>query len=150
MARLSAFVFFLTSQAILFNNSHVLGQDVSKDVFQWTIALDIDLSADSTASAYNSYFVTYGQNKIEWITKRTDKKGQTTTTTNILSIISVKGSWKNVNDDGGIEFGVTMNKSEGTFRAKKSKDAYSISVNLAGKTGGKLVRDFKIRAVGKL
>lgn len=149
MSRLSAFVFFLIVQAMLFCNTHSVGQDISKDVLKWSIVLDIDISADSTASAYNSYFVTYGQNRVEWITKRTDKTGETSTTSNTLNVRSVTGSWKNIKEEGEINFNVVMNKSEGTFKAKKSMGAYSISVSLAGKTGGKLNKVFKIGNIAK-
>jgi hypothetical protein len=149
MARLLAFVFFLTVQALLCNNSHVLGQDISKDVVKWNIVLNIDLSADSTASAYNSYFITYGQDKIEWITKRTDKTGQVSTTTNNLTITSTSGSWKNIKEDGSIQFDVSMNKSEGVFTAKRASGVYAITVSLTGKTGGRLMKEFKISGVAK-
>jgi hypothetical protein len=149
MARLSAFVFFLTVQALLCNNSHVLGQDISKDVVKWNIVLNIDLSADSTASAYNSYFITHGQDKIEWVTKRTDKTGQVSTTSNNLTITSTIGSWKNIKEDGSIQFSVSMNKSEGVFIAKRATGVYSISVNLSGKTGGRLLKEFKVSGIAK-
>jgi hypothetical protein len=149
MARLSAFVFFLTVQALLCNNSHVLGQDISKDVVKWNIVLNIDLSADSTASAYNSYFITYGQDKIEWVTKRTDKTGQVSTTSNNLTITSTSGSWKNIKEDGSIQFDVSMNKSEGVFTAKRASGVYAITVSLTGKTGGRLMKEFKISGVAK-
>jgi len=149
MARLSAFVFFLTVQALLCNNSHVLGQDISKDVVKWNIVLNIDLSADSTASAYNSYFITHGQDKIEWVTKRTDKTGQVSTTSNNLTITSTSGSWKNIKEDGSIQFDVSMNKSEGVFTAKRASGVYAITVSLTGKTGGRLMKEFKISGVAK-
>lgn len=134
---------------MLFSNNHAIGQDIRKDALKWNIVLDIDLSTDSAASAYNSYFITYGQDKIEWITKRTDKIGQVSTTSNKLTITSTSGSWKNIREDGSIQFGVSMNKSEGVFTAKRARGVYAISVNLTGKTGGRLLKEFKISGITK-
>ncbi len=149
MTRLSSFVFLSIVQLLLLISTDSFGQDVSKESLKWNIALDIDLSADSTASAYNSYFITYGQDKIEWITKRTDKTGQVSTTSNKLTITSSTGSWQNIKEDGGIQFGVSMNKSEGVFTAKRASGVYAITVNLTGKTGGRLMKEFKISGVAK-
>jgi hypothetical protein len=149
MTKLTTFIFFSLILLILSCGMSVVGQDVSRDVLKWDIVLDIDLAADSTASAYNSYFITYGQDKIEWITKRTDKTGQVSTTSNKLTITSTSGSWKNIKEDGSIQFGVSMNKSEGVFTAKRASGVYAITVNLTGKTGGRLMKEFKISGVAK-
>ena len=149
MTKLTTFIFFSLILLILSCGMSVVGQDVSRDVLKWDIVLDIDLAADSTASAYNSYFITYGQDKIEWVTKRTDKTGQVSTTSNKLTITSTSGSWKNIKEDGSIQFSVSMNKSEGVFTAKRASGVYSITINLTGKTGGRLLKEFKISGVAK-
>lgn len=124
-------------------------QDITKDAIKWQFTVDFDQAQDSTALSYTSYFIIYGQDKVEWITNRTDKTGQISSTSNVLRISTVTGSWKNIKEDGEIMYKVTMNKSEGTFNVKKTKGVYSISVSLVGKTGGKLNRVFKINNVAK-
>ncbi len=142
-------IFFVGAYLILLSGQCVLGQDASKDVIKWKIALDIDLSADSTALAYESYFVTFGQSKVEWITQRTDETQQVSTVTNTLAIVNVIKSWRNINEDGEVKFNVTMNKSAGTLTIKRTNGKYNIALNLSGKTGGKLNKVFKIVNVAK-
>jgi len=126
-----------------------VSQDISRDVLKWSIAVDIDRTIDSTARSYDSYFITSTQNKIDWITLRTDQNGQVSTTKNSLEISKAKGTWRNIKKDGEKEFNVAMNKSAGTLTIKRANGKYNIALNLLGKTGGKLNRVFKISNVEK-
>ncbi len=108
-------------------NFSVHGQPIANpqnNTIRWNASGFTDQNAKESMQG-NSQFITYGNNKIDWV----QKGGKLVYS---LNVKSVDGTWTDANTDGSVIYNLSLNDLTGTLTIDRSSGTISIALNITG------------------
>lgn len=131
--------------SILFALPLVANSQVTlSDTIEWNASSYIEKSQDSISSTLNCKFITYGNNRVEWIQFRSKPEEGISSKLFNFKITEVQGEWQDLQADGGITYLIAAKNGTGLLRIKKAGHYYTIHLELTSESQRKVSRDFEV------
>lgn len=96
----------------------VEAQSIHKDNIRWIVSNVTDLQVDENSS-YSCQFITYGEDKIEWI------QGDYVI---VMKVQRIRGKWTNLENNGSIMYEVRLTDKTGTLTFSKDEGVFKIGM----------------------
>lgn len=119
-------IYVVSVSNFLFGQSDSL--DIRLDTLKWISYEYLD-SAKGTYVEHDSYFITYGEEKIEWF----QNEGNLVTS---FAVNQTSGSWTDTSTSGMLTYHVTHNQIAGKIIVQRDGDWITIKLNFEGMRAG--------------
>jgi hypothetical protein len=126
------FQFFFIAESFC----QTVSTDIRNSTIQWN-AYEFLNTASNQYVENDSYFISYGEEKIEWYQQEGGVK-------ETFSVTSCEGNWKSIAKAGSVKYNIMFNGNPGTIQFKRDGDWITIRLNLNGLKGDSLTYEFSI------
>jgi hypothetical protein len=117
-------------------------QTVTNQTLRWNASGFKDLNSGEVVNA-TSQFITYGQQKVEWV----QGNGSFTST---FTITSVAGSWTNVSNKGSIVYNISGNQLTGQLTFARTTTGVTIQLTFTSGTTSPIKHSYTITSIDTL